>query len=84
MPVGKRRRPGTDTITANYGGDTDSALSSGTTAVTVNLASTTTTPMVVPGSTSFGTSVDYSATVTSAGGTPTGTVTFSVGAVIPL
>ncbi len=58
---------GNDTITANYGGDTDSALSSGTTALTVNLASTTTTPMVVPGSTSFGTSVDYSATVTSAG-----------------
>jgi hypothetical protein len=42
-------------------------------------APTTTAVSVNPTATAFGTAVDYSATVTSAGGTPTGTVTFTSG-----
>ncbi|MGP0031324.1 MAG: protease pro-enzyme activation domain-containing protein [Acidimicrobiales bacterium] len=39
----------------------------------------TTVPTVMPSSTTFGTPVTYSATVSSGGGTPTGTVTFTIG-----
>ncbi len=43
-------------------------------------APTTTTPRVAPVITAYGSPVSYSARVTSAGGTPTGSVTFSSGA----
>jgi hypothetical protein len=67
------------TITAAYAGSTDFAVSSGTTGVTITTDTTTTAVTATPTSASFGASVALKATVTSSGGTPTGTVTFKNG-----
>ena len=68
-------------VFARYSGDTSYAASIGSTPLPVGYASSTAVG-VQPTSTSFGSAVTYSATVTSAGhGTPTGTVTFTAGGV---
>ena len=70
---------GTHTITATYQGSASFTSSSGTTTQTVtNGAATTTTTSVVgvPNPASVGQLVTFTATVISAGGTPTGTVQF--------
>jgi hypothetical protein len=74
--------PGSFTIKATYGGDTNYATSFGTTTATetVNQITTTTTVSGVPNPSTVGQSVTLTATVTptTAGGpTPTGTVQFS-------
>ena len=71
---------GTQTITAAYSGNANFLPSTGTTTQTVNQASTTTTVSSSPNPSTFGESVTLTAHVTSAGGTPTGSVTFSIGA----
>ena len=70
---------GTQTITATYSGDANFLSSSGTTTQTVNQADTTTTASSSPNPSTYGESVTLTADVTSAGGTPTGSVTFSTG-----
>ena len=72
---------GSHAITAVYGGDTDftGSTSLALTEV-VNQNSSTTTLGAVPNPSSFGASVTFTATVSSSGGTPTGTVTFKDGA----
>jgi hypothetical protein len=70
---------GTDTITGTYQGDKVFSKSTGTTTVVVNPPSTQTTITASPNPVETGTSVTYSATVTSGGGTPTGSVAFSTG-----
>jgi len=70
---------GADTVTATYNGDTDFAASTGTTPLTVKTLSMT-TATASPSPTDFGTSVTYGAAVASSPVTPTGTVTFTVGA----
>jgi hypothetical protein len=67
------------TITATYSGDVNFSGSEGTTSLTVNQAAATVVASANPGSTTNGSPVTYAATVSSTGGTPTGTVTFSVG-----
>ena len=67
-------------ITASYSGDSDYAPSpSGATSLTVGKATTTTGASVSPLSPTFGSAVTYAASVTSSGGTPTGTVAFTFG-----
>jgi hypothetical protein len=75
---------GVDAATATYSGDTHFAGSLGwTTVPVVALPTTSTSAAVTPSSSELGQSVAYSATVggPSGAGTPTGTVTFSVGSV---
>jgi len=74
---------GSDTITAAYASDSLFAASSGSTVQTVqsNFA-TTTTVTSSPNPSVFGQSVTFTATVTSSGGVPVGTVTFSEGSTV--
>ncbi len=71
---------GTHTITAQYGGGTAFAVSSGTGAVTITKAGTTTSlSSMSPGTVAFGQSVNMTATVlinSPGSGTMTGTVSF--------
>jgi hypothetical protein len=67
---------GSDSVTASYGGATDFATSSGSATVTVTTAATTTAVTATPNSIAYGASTTLKATVTSSGGTPTGTITF--------
>ena len=71
--------PGTDTVTAAYGGDLNFGASSGTVAQRVNATPTTTTLVSSPNPSAYGEPVQLTATVSSADGTPTGTVTFKSG-----
>ncbi|MFO0930836.1 MAG: Ig-like domain repeat protein [Gemmataceae bacterium] len=70
------------TLTAQYGGDGNfNASTSSAQSLTVGPAGSSTALNVSPSSASFGQTVTLTATVTSAAGTPTGTVTFFDGAV---
>lgn len=73
---------GSDTVTGTYGGDANFAASFGTTALTVTPAPTTVALQVNPSAAERGQTVIYSTTVstTTGSGTPTGTLTFSIGA----
>ncbi len=71
-PVGSNQ-----TVTATYSGDTNFAPNAATTNITVTQGVTTTTATVLPTSDDFNQSVTYSASVTSIGGTPTGSVAFT-------
>jgi hypothetical protein len=73
---------GSLTITATYGGDSQSATSSGTTSQVVNPATTTTTVVSSKNPATAGQSVKFTATVLSPTTTPTGSVTFMDGATI--
>lgn len=71
---------GSDTITATYASDSLFAASSGSTVQTVQNTFTTTTTVSSSANPSvFSQSVTFTATVTSSGGTPAGTVTFKDG-----
>jgi uncharacterized delta-60 repeat protein len=71
---------GTDTVTATYGGDANFTTSAGTTTATV-VPNSTTSVTASPTSAVYGQTVKLTATVAPVGsGTPTGTVTFTVGA----
>jgi hypothetical protein len=70
---------GTDTVTATYSGDPTHAVSTGSASVTISKDATTTSDSVAPATADLGTPVAYSAAVSSAVGTPTGTVAFTVG-----
>ena len=71
---------GSHSITAVYGGSTDFAGSTSPTLTqTVNQATTSTSLTSSLNPSPFGQSVTFSATVTSSGGTPSGTVTFKDG-----
>jgi hypothetical protein len=73
--------PGNDTITATYASDSLFAASSSSTVQTVQNAFTTTTTVSSSVNPSvFSQPVTFTATVTSGGGVPTGTVTFKDGA----
>ena len=68
-------------ITAVYGGDTNFATSTSSALTqTVNQASASTALTSGTNPSTYGQSVTFTATVTSSGGTPTGTVTFKDGA----
>jgi hypothetical protein len=67
---------GTHTVTATYAGNESFAASSGSTTQTVEQAVTATTLESSPNPATFGDEVTFTATVTSAAGTPSGTVTF--------
>jgi hypothetical protein len=70
---------GTHTITALYSGDTTFVTSSTVTTQTVNQAATSDTALVSsPNPSAQGQQVTFTATITGSGGTPTGTVTFSL------
>ncbi len=76
--------PGAHTITATYGGDANNAGSGTQTSVdvgTVAPVGTTTIPVATPSTSTAGSAVTYSATVTSASGesSPAGSVTFQIG-----
>ncbi len=72
---------GSHSITAEYGGDANHAAStSAPLTQTVNKSGTTTTLVSSQNPSAFGQAVTFTATVTSSGGTPTGTVTFKDGA----
>jgi hypothetical protein len=73
---------GNFTITANYGGDANFNASSGTTQQTVNLINTSTTLTSSLNPSQAGQAVTFTATASSGGGTPTGTVTFKDGATV--
>ena len=70
--------PGTNSLTAAYGGDGSFLASTSTATIeTLNAPAATTTALTASATSSvFGQSVTLTASVTSAGGTPTGTVTF--------
>lgn len=71
---------GSDTITATYASDSLFAASSGSTVQTVQSTFTTATTVSSSANPSvFSQSVTFTASVTSSGGTPTGTVTFKDG-----
>jgi len=72
---------GVDTITGTYNGDTNFAVSTGTTTETVNGSQTVTTLTIVPNPALVGQTVTLAATVTgvSLTKTPTGSVTFYAG-----
>ena len=68
---------GNQSITVNYGGDSNFATSTGSASVLVVAATTTTVTTSNAGPTAVsGASVTFTATVASAAGTPTGTVQF--------
>ncbi len=71
---------GSDTVTANYGGDSNHNPASGSVVQTVNTASTTTAVSSSLNPSEFGQAVSFSATVT--GSSPTGTVQFYVDSVL--
>jgi len=72
---------GPHSITASYGGDSNfNASTSSPLSQTVNMASTTVTSISSANPSVFGQAVTFTATVSSPGGTPTGTVTFLDGA----
>ncbi len=74
---------GDDTVTGSYAGDATYAPSSGRASLSVTgTATSTTTVSITPsaGPYTYGEHIAYTATVRGASGTPTGTVTFSVGA----
>ncbi len=74
---------GSHSITAVYSGDTNFATSTSVAVTqTINQASTAAVVVSNNNSSTFGTSVSFTATVTSPGGTPTGTVTFKDGATL--
>lgn len=74
---------GSDTITATYAADSVFAASSGSTVQTVQGSfATTTTVSSSPNPSVFGQSVTFTATVTSSGGVPVGTVTFTEGSTV--
>jgi hypothetical protein len=64
------------TIVATYAGDPNFATSNGSAPQTVNAAATSTALAGTPNPSTFGQSVTLTATVTSGGGTPVGSVTF--------
>jgi ribosomal protein L24E len=68
---------GSDTILATYGGDPNFSGSTNTTNLTVGQALTTLTATVQPSAVLVGQPVALSASISSLGGTPTGTITFS-------
>ena len=70
---------GSHAITANFTGSGNFGNSSGTTTQTVNAAATTTAVAAMPNPSTVGQSVTITATVTSTGGVPAGTVTFTDG-----
>jgi hypothetical protein len=70
---------GNDTITATYASDSVFAASNGSTVQVVQNFATTTTLSSTPNPSSFEQSVTFTATVTSSGGVPVGTVTFTQG-----
>jgi hypothetical protein len=71
---------GTKSIAAVYSGDGNNATStSPIISQTVNMAATTTTPTSSPNPSTFGSPVTLTATVTSAAGTPGGSITFRQG-----
>ncbi|MEV5773455.1 Ig-like domain-containing protein [Streptomyces antimycoticus] len=73
---------GTHIVTATYNGDANFTASTGTTAVLVIPASTTTTVTSAPDPSTLGQPVTFTATVTPVApgaGTPAGTVTFIIG-----
>lgn len=72
---------GSDTVTASYPGNTTYGKSSGTTTVTVKSASTSVVVTSSANPTTYGTSPTFTATISSAAGTPSsGTVSFAEGA----
>lgn len=68
-----------ETVSASYPGDGTFAATTATTTVSVAQASSTVSAQATPETTMLGSNVLYSADVTSAGGTPTGAVAFSLG-----
>ncbi len=72
---------GNDSVTAAYSGDTNFAASTGGASLTVAKATTATDIGVMPTSDTYGTSVTYTATISSGGGTPSGSVVVTTGAV---
>ena len=69
--------PGNYQVSATYSGDSNYGGSTSTNTVSLTvLAPTTTVASAAPSSAPFGTSIAYSATVTSSYSTPTGTVNF--------
>ena len=70
---------GSHTIKATYNGDTNFAGSNASLSQTVNQVSSTTALTSSSPSSTFGQPVTFTATVSSSGGTPTGTVTFTDG-----
>jgi large repetitive protein len=69
--------PGTHNIKATYNGDSNFTTSNATLAQVVNKATPTTALVSSVNPSSFGQSVTFTATVSSSGGTPTGSVTFT-------
>lgn len=69
---------GSHSITAVYAGDVNftGATSSALSPSIGNVSTTTSTPVLTGGTPIYGKQLTFSATVTSAGGTPTGTITF--------
>ena len=67
---------GGHTVTAEYSGDSNFTASSGSTGVTIETASSAIDLVATPSTADFGATVELAATVSSAAGTPTGTVTF--------
>ena len=70
---------GSDTVTATYASDPVFAASSGSTVQAVQKFATTTTVSSSPNPSTFGHSVTFTSSVTSGGGVPVGTVTFTEG-----
>jgi hypothetical protein len=68
-------------VTASYSGDSTFAPSAGAATLSVTPIATVTAASVDPTSVTHGVSVTYKASVTSASGTPGGTVAFTVGSV---
>jgi hypothetical protein len=69
---------GTDTITAAYSGDSNHSGSTGTLSQVVNQASTTAAVASSLNPSTAGQGVNFTASVTSGAGTPTGTVQFNI------
>jgi uncharacterized repeat protein (TIGR03803 family) len=65
-------------LTAAYSGDTADSASSGGTTVVVKAATSATTLVITPNPQKIGSPVTFKATVTGAGPTPTGSVTFEI------
>lgn len=73
---------GSHTITATYNGDSEYPGSAGNLTQVVDLASSSTSVVSSLSPSLFGVAVDFTATVTSSSGTPTGTVSFSDGSTV--
>ncbi|MCI3924732.1 Ig-like domain repeat protein [Paenibacillus sp. TRM 82003] len=73
---------GMHTVTAEYGGDGSFMPGNGTVVQTVSKLDTTTVLTASPGSVVFGEKLAFTANVSSAGGTPEGTVTFRNGSTV--